>query len=159
MNINANINKVNYYNIDMFKTWNYKYLNDTPENIIIYALAILMGDYDIIRKKASILLLKTLIKKDFLHFLLDNPVLYPTKRSDYRVIKWTKEIKSKGRCEKCGSKDNLEAHHIIEWSEYPQGRIDISNGMCLCLKCHTKEHRFDKSYYMMEAKQKRFDKL
>lgn len=152
MNINQNINNVDYNDTRTFKVWNYKYLDDTPENIIIYALAILTGDYDITRKRASILLLRALIKKDFLQFVLDNPELYPSSRLDNRVLKWTKQIKSKGRCERCGSKENLEAHHIIEWSEYPQGRIDLNNGMCLCLKCHTEEHKFDKSYYMMKTK-------
>lgn len=152
MNISQNINKVDYNDTRTFKVWNYKYLDDKPENIIIYALAILMGDYDITRKRASILLLRALIKKEFLQFILDNPILYPSKRSDYRVLRWAKKIKSKGYCEKCGSKEKLEAHHILEWSEYPQGRIDIKNGMCLCLNCHTREHKFDKSYFMMKAK-------
>lgn len=72
MNISQNINKVDYNDTRTFKVWNYKYLDDKPENIIIYALAILMGDYDITRKRASILLLRALIKKEFLQFILDN---------------------------------------------------------------------------------------
>lgn len=155
MNINQNINKIDFNNKNIFKVENYKYLQENPKELIIYALAILMGEYHIERKRASLLLLKALIRKDFLNFLLENPNLYPINRSDNRVINWSRKIKEKGFCEKCGSKEKLEAHHILEWSEYPKGRIDINNGMCLCLKCHTEEHKFDKSYCMMKAKQSR----
>lgn len=148
------INKIDFNNKNIFKVENYKYLQENPKELIIYALAILIGEYHIERKRASLLLLKALIRKDFLSFLLENPNLYPIKRSDSRVINWSRKIKEKGFCEKCGSKERLEAHHILEWSEYPKGRIDINNGMCLCLKCHTEEHKFDKSYCMMRAKTK-----
>lgn len=150
--IKEQISHVDFYDNKVFKVKNYKYLDDSPENIIIYALAILIGNYSIERKMASILLLKALLRQDFLKCLLENPDLYPVKRTDNRVVQWAKKIKSIGYCEKCGSKEKLEAHHIIGWSEYPQGRIDIKNGICLCLKCHTEKHLSDKSYYLMKAK-------
>lgn len=37
-------------------------------------------------------------------------------------------------------------------ADYPQGRIDIKNGMCLCHDCHTEQHKNDTSYHMMKAK-------
>ena len=40
---------------------------------------------------------------------------------------------------------------IIKWSDYPAGRIDLKNGMCLCHDCHTREHQFDECYHMMKA--------
>ena len=64
---------------------------------------------------------------------------------------WAKEVKKIGHCEICNSNSNLHAHHIIEWSEYPQGRIDVKNGMCLCAKCHAYMHRFDKYYKLVKS--------
>lgn len=120
-------------------------------DIIIECVAILLGDYSIIRKQAAILLLKHHLPHKFFHFLLEDKNLYPFDRNDARVRKWTKQIVSKGKCEICNSDERLEAHHIIKWADYPQGRVDLKNGMCLCHKCHTKEHEFDKSYCLMKA--------
>lgn len=120
--------------------------------LIINSIAILIGDYEIIRKQAALLILKAMLPNDFLKILLEDKELYPFNRNDPRVREWTNKILSKGECEICGSKDRLEAHHIIKWADYPQGRIDVNNGMCLCHNCHTEKHKFDVSYHMMKAK-------
>lgn len=93
-----------------------------------------------------------MLPKDFLKILLEDKVLCPFDRNDPRVREWTNKILSKGECEICGSKDRLEAHHIIKWADYPLGRIDVNNGMCLCHNCHTEEHKFDAWYHMMKAR-------
>ena len=36
-----------------------------------------------------------------------------------------------------------------------KGRVDLENGMCLCRKCHTEEHKNDQSYFMMKSKESR----
>lgn len=146
----------NEYLVDLnatraYKTWNFK-LVENPLDVIIDSLAILLGEYNIYRKKAALLILRILLRSDFLKGLLENKELYPISRNDNRVKLWSKKILEIGYCEKCRSDKNLEAHHIIEWSEYPQGRIDLKNGMCLCLSCHTEEHKEDKSYYLMRGK-------
>lgn len=121
-------------------------------NIILDSIAILHGEYNINRKYAAVLILKILLNNDFYKVLLDDNGIYPFDRNDYRVRKWKEIVLSKNECEECGSKENLEAHHIIKWADYPQGRIDIKNGKCLCLKCHIKEHIDDLSFYMMRGK-------
>ena len=121
-------------------------------DLIIDCVAVLIGDYSICRKKAALLLLKHFLPHNFLKFLLEDSELYPFDRNDKRVREWTKKTLEKGKCEKCGSIERLEAHHFIKWADYPQGRIDVNNGMCLCHKCHTEEHKFDQSYSMMKAK-------
>lgn len=142
---------VNIFDVRAFKTWNFRYV-DNPIQLIIEAIAVLMGDYDINRKWAANIILKILLRDDFKRFLLEDASLYPTSRDDGRVRAWKKAIISKGQCEMCGSKERLEAHHIIHWADYPQGRFAANNGRCLCHDCHTNEHYGDQSYYMMKAK-------
>lgn len=120
--------------------------------LIIDSVAALISECKIERKYAAMILLKHFFSKEMLEKILNSENIYPFDRNDPRVRKWTKRVIKKGECEKCGSKENLEAHHIIKWADYPKGRIDINNGMCVCHKCHTEIHKTDKSYYMMKAK-------
>lgn len=62
-----------------------------------------------------------------------------------KYIKWREEIFKRNNwiCQKCGSKENLEAHHIKEWSEYPELRYNKDNGLTLCKDCHIKIHNQD----------------
>ena len=121
------------------------------QEIIIESIVVLIGDCNINRKYAAILLLKALIPHSLLRKILEEGGIYPFDRNDYRVRKWTKEVLKRGKCEKCGAKEHLEAHHIIKWTDYPKGRNDPKNGQCLCHECHTNEHNGDRSYYMMKA--------
>lgn len=146
------IPKIDWFNPAAFNVWNYKHSSEDVRMIIIDSLAVLMGEYSIVRKQAAMILLKIFVNRKFLKFLLGNADICPYDRDDFRVREWKKEVLSKGKCEICGSDKDLEAHHIIKWADYPQGRIDVSNGMCLCHKCHTDEHKEDPSYYMMKAK-------
>ena len=44
-------------------------------------------------------------------------------------------------CCDCGKKGGeLNAHHVKPFSEYPELRLDISNGITLCKKCHNRRH-------------------
>lgn len=44
-------------------------------------------------------------------------------------------IRSRGECEKCGSKTNLQCAHIISRTN-KHLRWDESNALCLCFRCH-----------------------
>lgn len=40
------------------------------------------------------------------------------------------------RCACCGSRNDLEAHHIKPKSLYPHLAYNVRNGICLCRRCH-----------------------
>jgi len=44
-------------------------------------------------------------------------------------------VRAKGKCERCGSKKNLQTAHIFSRSHL-NTRWDLDNLLCLCLKCH-----------------------
>ena len=49
-------------------------------------------------------------------------------------------------CQKCNQKGGLlNAHHIKLFSEYPELRTELSNGITLCVECHKIEHKKIKS--------------
>ncbi len=49
-------------------------------------------------------------------------------------------VKEIGRCEKCGSIDNLQGHHKQSHSKFPELREDPNNIEVLCSQCHALEH-------------------
>ena len=56
---------------------------------------------------------------------------------------WRKAVYQRDNytCQKCGYKGKeLNAHHIKGFSDYPEFRFDVSNGLTACLDCHGKIH-------------------
>ena len=74
--------------------------------------------------------------------IFKNAIVVEDVRTTYASRKWSKLIKEicDSTCQCCGSKDNLESHHILSFKYYPALRIDLKNGVCLCKKCHKKYH-------------------
>ena len=135
----------------MFKTGNLHLVAD-PIPLIVDSVAVLLGEYDIHRKMAANMILKIFLNNKFKKFLFEDASLYPVKRSDSRVMAWRKQILSKGYCENCGNKEQLEAHHVLHWADYPMGRFDTTNGECLCHQCHANEHIGELVYDLMMSK-------
>lgn len=54
---------------------------------------------------------------------------------------WAKLIKhrDKYKCVKCGSGNNIQAHHIEHYKDSPNN-WELSNGVTLCINCHLNEH-------------------
>lgn len=63
-------------------------------------------------------------------------------RNSTEVLNWRHKVlfRDNNECQICDSKINLHAHHILSWASYPASRIDISNGITLCDKCHHSQH-------------------
>lgn len=55
---------------------------------------------------------------------------------------WSTAVFSRdgGKCQHCGSSEHLQAHHIKSFSEFPELRWEVSNGLTLCYKCHWAVH-------------------
>jgi C4-type Zn-finger protein len=51
------------------------------------------------------------------------------------------EVKKRAdfKCENCGSTEKLDSHHKLPIAL--GGTDDIENGICLCEKCHYKQHK------------------
>lgn len=67
---------------------------------------------------------------------------YDERRSGkYKTWK-TAVLKRDGRrCQRCGAKKDLCVHHIKPFSEFPELRFDVDNGITLCRECHRMEHK------------------
>jgi hypothetical protein len=65
-------------------------------------------------------------------------------RTSIEFKKWRKAVFERDRytCQKCSVKSGngkavcLHAHHILPFSNYPERRFDINNGLTLCRECH-----------------------
>lgn len=55
---------------------------------------------------------------------------------------WRKQVYERDNysCQKCGTNKDLHAHHIKEFSKYPDLRYEVSNGLTVCRTCHGKIH-------------------
>ena len=76
--------------------------------------------------------------------------------------RWKQKIKKRDAytCKICGSRKNLEVHHIFPLSIFPEYQIETWNGITLCEKCHRKirhkeiqyKNQFIKNIFKMSKK-------
>lgn len=55
---------------------------------------------------------------------------------------WVQRVKMNDdfTCQRCGTTEELESHHIIPVSRAPELATDLNNGITLCEKCHKLYH-------------------
>ena len=54
---------------------------------------------------------------------------------------WAEQVINRdNNCVLCGSKHDLEAHHVFKVNEYDDAYLDLNNGITLCNKCHLLYH-------------------
>ena len=115
----------------------------------IYSIAHMIGasndDVDILVDNGFI---KPIADEDFIAFEIvhwyENNGIGETakKRNNYKYRKWREAVLARdGACLKCGSLENLEAHHIKTFADNPQDRFDVSNGLTYCHDCHKQIHK------------------
>lgn len=63
-----------------------------------------------------------------------------TKGKKYTFWRMSVLVRDNCECQHCGSKDNLHAHHIVEWDEDVSLRYEVRNGLTVCAGCHMKIH-------------------
>jgi 5-methylcytosine-specific restriction endonuclease McrA len=59
-------------------------------------------------------------------------------RNSNEYLEWKVSVFKRDNytCQCCGSKRNLEAHHIENFSSNPELRFDTNNGLTMCTDCH-----------------------
>lgn len=64
-------------------------------------------------------------------------------RNSYEYLIWRRSVLDRDdrRCQRCASKEKLEAHHIKPFNVDKSLRYDIDNGITLCEKCHSVKHK------------------
>ena len=72
----------------------------------------------------------------------------PRNYSDPLYVNWRKKVYRRDdyTCQMCSSRKKIEAHHIKTWSEFPQLRFDVNNGVTLCRLCHRKVTSSEQSW-------------
>ena len=55
---------------------------------------------------------------------------------------WRKDVYERDgyKCQVCGARKDLQAHHIEHWKNNKNLRYDVNNGITLCRECHLKAH-------------------
>lgn len=64
-------------------------------------------------------------------------------RDDPDLDRWSRAVKVNANftCEICNVRGvYLESHHKNGFNAFPDQRLDISNGTCLCRRCHERFH-------------------
>lgn len=63
-------------------------------------------------------------------------------RNSVQYREWRKSVFQRDGfcCVKCGTRANLQAHHIKSWKSNKALRYTVSNGVTLCKKCHLEAH-------------------
>lgn len=81
-------------------------------------------------------------------------------RNNYQYRKWRQSVLKRDgyKCAICGSKKNLEAHHIKPFAHFENYRLDINNGITLCRKCHKQVHKEQNGERLHIRKQNSFGK-
>ncbi len=73
-----------------------------------------------------------------------NHDLTDEQRNSFRnTTKWKTEVKNRDNhiCQCCGDYDgDIVVHHLNNYSDYPEQRTDLDNGVTLCVDCHNKFH-------------------
>ena len=149
---------VNWFNPIFFKQsfFTDELGDESAESVLDAVYAFMRKGATETERKAASIILRMFMQPDFYSFFMSNIAEYSgcdiLDRNDRRVRKWKKRVLARGKCDICGSKESLEAHHKKPWSLFPELRDSYENGACLCHSCHCEQHRGEKVYSLMLSK-------
>jgi len=72
------------------------------------------------------------------------------KSKEYRSWRTSVFIRDGKMCVLCGSKERIEADHILPRYLFPELTLELSNGRTLCHECHTKTDSYMNPYLKRE---------
>lgn len=59
----------------------------------------------------------------------------------WKLQDWVNQLFIKyDRCAICGTKHDLEPHHVVKVKPYDNAYASVDNGVILCKRCHRKYH-------------------
>lgn len=63
-------------------------------------------------------------------------------RQSLKSKQWAIAVKERDNniCQKCLASEQLHAHHVKDWDNFPELRFCLNNGLTLCNSCHSKLH-------------------
>lgn len=106
------------------------FFNVNKKNINTYLKK--LEDIGVIKRKNNVI--------EIIPFWLDK---HDRNSTRYRLWRASVFKRDGYKCRKCGTKKDIQAHHIITWRDSKNKtelRYDVKNGMTLCKSCHLKEH-------------------
>lgn len=72
---------------------------------------------------------------------------------EYKLWRLAVYQRDKFACKKCGKKlskgRKIQAHHIRRWSDFPELRYNVNNGITLCWDCHKIMFDNEEAYVQM----------
>ena len=86
--------------------------------------------------------------KNNYRWIKDRSILLKNQRNDPEYKQWVKKVKKRDNniC-RINNKDcsgYCEVHHILNWSEYPELRYEVNNGITLCQAHHLRKRAEEK---------------
>ena len=73
---------------------------------------------------------------------------YDRKSPEYKRFRLAVLRRDGFQCVRCHAKEDLHVHHcMVTYADSRKRRIDVSNGVTVCLKCHELEHPWMRKYY------------
>lgn len=118
-----------------------------------------IGIYSEIRLKQMSEFMKTRIGKKANNWKGGISRAYKTGYESIQYKEWRKKVFERDdyTCQKCGIRSGngkatyLTAHHIKSFSEYPELRFEVNNGITLCESCHCRLDKYRARFIRLEA--------
>jgi len=77
------------------------------------------------------------------------------RNSRYDVKQWRNAVFTRDAytCQECFQPGILNAHHIKSWADNPDLRLDVSNGITLCMTCHAVKHGLEPKHFYKKCEE------